>query len=87
MNSLDQSWAGEVNWIVPPPRYVIDCIRKLEFDKCVGTLILPEWVSAPFWPFIVDKSGRYRNFIKDVYMLPVVGAIKRGRGNNGHIRT
>ena len=83
INCLNQVWSGEVNWLVPPPAQVVTCIRKMESDKCVGTLILPEWKSAAFWPLLVTEEGAYRDFIKSVYVLPCSGSIKQGRGNNG----
>ena len=29
INSLDQNWSGEMNWMVPPPRFILKCIRKI----------------------------------------------------------
>lgn len=39
VNSLDQNWSGETNWVVPPPRLILKCIRKIECEKANGTII------------------------------------------------
>jgi hypothetical protein len=36
-------------------------IKHLFFCKARGTLIVPGWTSAPYWPFIFDKHLVYRN--------------------------
>ena len=76
------NWHGEHNWLVPPPRLVVSCIRKLKADRCNGTLIVPEWFSAPFWPFLAE-SGKFREFVEEVYVMPSNGSVCHGKGNNG----
>jgi hypothetical protein len=61
----------------------LECINKLKADKCSGTLIVPKWESASFWPLLVDNFGNFVTFIKGVYVLPVTEAVNNGRGNNG----
>jgi hypothetical protein len=41
------------------------------FYKCVGTLVVPKWKSALFWPFIVLEH-KFQWFVKDVieYVKP-----------------
>ena len=53
------TWACTNNWLVPPPRLIPQVINKLEHEKCKGTLIVPEWASAPFWPMVVNKDGHF----------------------------
>ena len=66
---------------------MVACIRTMESEKCVGTLIIPEWKSAAFWPLIVAEEGVYKDFIKSMYILPCSGSVKQGRGNNGMFGT
>jgi hypothetical protein len=83
VDALAQTWIGENNWLVPPPRLATDCLKKLQYENSTATLVVPEWKSAPFWPLIVDENGMFKDFIKMFYYLPVTGSIVKGKGNNG----
>ncbi|KAH3847037.1 uncharacterized protein LOC127873650 isoform X1 [Dreissena polymorpha] len=83
VNCFTQSWSCFNNWLVPPPQVSVKCFKKMEHDECVGTLVVPEWESAAFWPLITDGKGGYSKNVKDVYILPQTGVINPGRGNNG----
>ena len=32
--------------------------------KEFGTLILPEWHSAPWWPLLITKQGLWQEFVR-----------------------
>ena len=83
INGFDQQWRNEINWLVPTPRLILKCIKKLESEKANGTLVIPVWISAPYWPELLDKNGSYKTFIKEVIPLPSRNVIVNGRGNNG----
>jgi len=55
------SWKHEVNWMVPPPYLVIKCVEHLKCSEGKGTLLIPTWSSAPFWPLLFHT---YRDAIK-----------------------
>ena len=80
---LDQQWSDEINWLVPPPRLILNCIKKLEYESANGTLIIPVWKSAPYWPELYDTNGQFKFFIREVIVLPSRNVIVKGRGNNG----
>lgn len=83
VNALDQNWGEpECNWLVPPPRLIPSVLRKLELESAEGTLIIPEWPSAPFYPLLFE-NGRRKPFIVGLQKLPRTNIIKAGRGNNG----
>jgi len=82
-NCFYETWKGEINWLVPPPSLGAACIRKLQDERSLGTVVLPEWPSAAFWPLVADDVRRYKHFVKEVYVLPKFGSIMPGRGNNG----
>ena len=42
VNAMEESWVGENNWAVPPPRLILNCIRKIENEQADCTLIVPE---------------------------------------------
>ena len=83
VDAFCQDWATDINWLVPPPRLVVQCIRKLEADRAKGSLIVPKWPSAAFWPCIVNADGSYKSFITDYKILPRKGTVCPGKGNNG----
>lgn len=56
-------WWDKNNWLVPPPRLILQVINKLKRETCTGTLVVPEWTSAPFWPMIVDGQSNFRSYI------------------------
>lgn len=83
IDCLVQRWTGEVNWVVPPPALITECLQKFNRDKAVDTLVVPQWVSAPFWPLLIDETGQYSGFIKEVFPLPLKDSICIGKGYNG----
>ena len=54
-------WAGENNWLVPPVSLVPRVTRHLFVCTCrsMGTLIVPRWVSAPFWPMLFGPHSPF----------------------------
>ena len=82
VNSLDQYWGSpEVNWAVPPPRLIPSVLEKFQNDNAVGTVVIPEWPSATFYPILISEGLRKR--IKDTFVLPRYNSISKGLGNNG----
>lgn len=87
VNALNQSWVKpENNWLVPPPRLVLLTLQKMEKDRAVGTLILPNWSSAPFYPLIF-KDGKCKSFVHNILKLPRFNVVKKGLDNNGIFET
>ena len=82
VDSFSVCWAGEMNWIVPPPRLINAVLDKLATDGAVGVLVVPIWKSAPFWP-ILFPDGRLANFISGSENFSTSGNIMPGRGRNG----
>ena len=83
VDAMAQTWSGELNWCVPPPKLLCHCLNKIVSEKACGTLIVPLWQSAPFWPLICNDHGIFRDFIKDHKILPQENVISAGQGNNG----
>ena len=80
VNSLDQYWGSpEVNWAVP--RLIPNVLEKFQNDNAVGTVVIPEWPAATFWPILISEGLRKR--IKDTFVLPRYNSISKGLGNNG----
>ena len=83
VDAFNQDWGNDINWLVPPPRLIVNCIRKMETDHAQGTLVVPKWKSAVFWPCLVNASNMFRKFIVAQKLLPKHGVIHVGKGNNG----
>lgn len=65
VDAFSFSWSNENCWIMPPIYLVNRVIKQLRYQRATGVLVVPKWKSAPFWPMIVDKCGRYQAFIRD----------------------
>ena len=60
VDALVQDWSGENNWVCPPVGLVVDAVRLLTACSGRGTLIIPEWPSAYFWPLLRDGPSGFK---------------------------
>ena len=72
VDALAQDWSGENNWICPPIGLIVPSIRKLKSCSGYGTLIVPQWNSSYFWPFLHDGASGFKPFVKEVFVLPEI---------------
>ena len=49
---------------------VVDVIRHARACCAFGTLIIPKWPSAFFWPLIKPRPSEFASFIVDFMRLP-----------------
>ena len=70
VDTLSQDWRGENNWLCPPVSMVVDVIKHARACCSTGTLIVPEWPSAYFWPLLKPCPSRFASFVTDVVSLP-----------------
>lgn len=71
VDSFTVSWEGENNWIVPPIFAISRIIRHMSFGKEVGTLVVPYWTSAPWWPLLVVSDQQFKSFVVDICEVPL----------------
>ena len=69
--NLGSDWAGENNYVCSPiccltPRVLL----HMRICKASGTLIVPLWHSAPFWPMISAGGDKFSDFVVDWMDLP-----------------
>lgn len=76
-------WVGVNNWLVPPPRLICRTLVKLRDEKARGTLIVPVWRSAAFWPMLFCNRNTLYPFIIGYHNLFTKNVTLLGRGNNG----
>lgn len=72
VNAFCYDWSGVVNWCCPPVYLIPRTIRHAKACKAGGTLLVPYWPSAVFWPMIYNDSDRFADFVLDVIELPQV---------------
>ena len=72
VDALVQDWSRENNWVCPPVGLVVNAVRVLTACSGRGTLIIPEWPSAYFWPLLRDGPSRFKSFVREVFVLPVI---------------
>jgi len=59
-------WVQEIKQICPPPYLIPRAIRHTKETSAKGTLVVPSWPSAPFWPILFPERAL---FVKDVMVL------------------
>ena len=57
------SWYGEVCWMVPPLHLVCRVLKHARVCSAVGTLIVPAWKSAPYWPLLCPDGVHLAEYI------------------------
>ena len=79
VDALSFPWdPTDVNWVVPPPSLVSKVLRHMAVCHADGTLVVPAWTSAVFWPLIFPNSGSPATFVREFryfspgapYLLP-----------------
>ena len=80
VDAFTTNWASENNWWCPPFGLVGRVLQHAKVCGCVGTLVIPWWKSAPFWPLLAPEEGIFLYFVQEVIPLPFIeGLIVPGR--------
>ena len=64
VDAFTVSWNDEVCWWVPPLYLVSRVIKHAKACAAMGTLIVPAWRSAPFWPMLCTDGVRFAGFVR-----------------------
>lgn len=70
VDTFTVNWIGENNWVCPPVHLVCRALQHARACSCVGTLIVPLWKSAPFWPLLCPDGCVFAPFVQGVMELP-----------------
>ena len=71
VDAFTVNWEMENNWWCPPISLITRVIRHAQVCKARGTLVVPLWQSAHFWPLICPyNTGSFAPFICEVRELP-----------------
>jgi hypothetical protein len=49
---------------------LLNAVKHMKKCQAIGTVIVPEWPSAPFWPILSPNFGSFKVFIIDHVVLP-----------------
>ena len=52
VDAFSVPWANENNWVVPPIFLISKVLNHIAASGARGTLVVPAWPSAAFWPMI-----------------------------------
>ena len=70
VNAFAQDWSHHHNWLCPPVFLTCKVIKHLKLCGAKGTLIVPLWKSAHFWPILSSDGLHWSPFIHDWVILP-----------------
>ena len=70
MDTFTRSWDFCNNWVCPPPHLVPRTLKHMRSRCPQGTLIVPLWGSAPFWPILTTGGSHLAHFFDDWVDLP-----------------
>ena len=59
------NWAQDTNWFVPPVHLISKTLKYIIHCRAKGTLVIPKWTSASFWPILLDLQGNFVPFVTD----------------------
>lgn len=83
VDAFSQDWSTENNWLVPPTVLIGRSLSHLRDCKAIGTLIVPMWKSAQFWPLLCDDGVHLNSFVRERFFLPDrPDLFVRGRAKN-----
>ena len=69
VDALAQDWGSDNNWLCPPMYLMVASVKHLCCHMGVGTLVIPEWPSAAFWPFLHSSPSQFASFVKEFVVL------------------
>jgi len=72
IDAFCHSWDGEVAWICPPVKLIIQVIRKIKLTKGKGVLICPKWPTARFWPILFPQGKVTAPFSDVIEISPLI---------------
>ena len=64
VDAFAMDWSSENNWLVPPVRLIPAVLRHVKVCKAVGSLVIPVWSSAPFWPLLFSPYSEFKQLVR-----------------------
>ena len=79
MDFFVQNLENENYLVVPPVTMITKAIHYLYVSRAIGTVIVPFWPSAYFWPVITRK---FRDYVTGYEAFKGKWALRHGRNTN-----
>ena len=70
IDAFTLSWAGENNWMFPPPYLIPRVLKDMDHGQEHGALVVPLWTSAPWWPLITNNGRHPESFVLNWMDIP-----------------
>ena len=70
INAFGQLWTGENCWINCPYSLVGKVWRTLREQKGLATMLIPLWVSAPWWQLVCPDTNHFSDNVVNWVCLP-----------------
>ena len=83
VNASAQDWSNDNNWLCPPVCLTCKVLSHLKVCNAAGTLVVPLWKSAYFWPRLCFDGLHWSGFVHDWVILPdLPNLFVRGKAKN-----
>ncbi len=83
VDAFTYDWSCDNNWLVPPISLIPRVILHLKNTSSAGTLVCPQWMSAPYWPMLFPDGISPIYGIIDIREIEYfAGMFLPGRGDN-----
>lgn len=63
-------WAGENNWVVPPPNQIIKAWKHFQICRTRRAMVVPLWMSSTFWPILSSDGIHLGKCVTDWVGIP-----------------
>ena len=63
------NWSGENNWWCPPIYLIPRVLGHAQKTHARGTLIVPQWSSAPFWPILFASNSKVSQSVVETQVI------------------
>ncbi|GLC39197.1 hypothetical protein PLESTM_000862900 [Pleodorina starrii] len=70
VNCFSQMWGKENNWCNPPFALVGRVLEFMKSQAATGTVVLPVWKSAVWWPVLCPREGEFAQCVTACVELP-----------------
>ena len=68
LDAFAHDWQGEVNWVHAPYRLIGKVVHHMLACKARGTMVVPWWEKAAWWPLIRQKHG-WAWFVREAWCM------------------
>ena len=71
VDAFCQDWHADNNYLCPPVSLIVEAIKRMQSCAAIGTLIVPKWTTAYFWPFICPDGSHLNTHVHDWRLMRI----------------